>query len=294
MNEQEAIKFLESSSPHQRLRGARFFSNTANPDIIPQLRGFLHEERVAHVKTAIELAIKRNSKNKISPEPNTWYVKDDVDEDISQAAITKHEADKWTGILLHELEPKVGLIRVSAQKEIPNFDESKTKLYLDSLDMILDGFSNLRRAVATPKAEDFDLADLINTIISQEINSDVAITTEGKEPFVIKGDKNLLHMAISNGIRNATEAVQGNIKDKKVVVSWGQSDVEFSIAILDNGPGIGDDHLSLFKIGNSSKKNHGGFGLAIIKQALENLDGNAVLLNSRYEGARLELKWSKL
>ena len=81
-------------------------------------------------------------------------------------------------------------------------------------------------------------------------------------------------------------------RGKKILLfSWAKTDVEYSISILDKGPGIQDGKTSLFKVGNTSKKNHGGFGLAIIKHALENLDGRASLSNAKDRGAKLELRW---
>lgn len=284
-----ALQLLESSSPHQRLRGARYFSRTNLPGLIPKFKTYLQKERVSHVRAALELAIKRNS-NSETLEPHVGLEEDQGEYD-AQPVVSKQDADKWAGILLHEIEPKVGLIRVSAQKEISNFSNSETKIYLESLDRILAGFSDLRRSIATPKADEFDLAGLVQEISQQERTEGSNISLSGQKPFLIKSDKNLLHMAISNGIRNAIEAIQDNKGEKNIVVSWAKTDVDYSLTILDNGLGIQDGKTSLFEVGNTSKKNHGGFGLAIIKHALENLDGRASLSTAKDGGAKLELRW---
>ena len=289
MESSDAIKLLESSSPHQRLRGARHFSRTSLPDLLPKLKSFLQKERVSHVRAALELAIKRNSRSN-TPELPKSTDENQIDEDEGIVA-TKQEADKWAGIILHEIEPKVGLIRVSAQQEISDFENSETKRYLESLDMVLSGFSDLRRSIATPKADELDLAELIKEISQQECKEGTDVSLSGQKPFIIKSDINLLHMAISNGIRNAVEAVQENTDEKRVIVSWSKTDVEYSVSILDNGPGICDGKSSFFEVGNSSKKKHGGFGLAIVKHALENLDGRASLATAKDGGAKLELRW---
>ncbi|MEX2493732.1 MAG: ATP-binding protein [Nitrospirales bacterium] len=284
-----ALQLLESSSPHQRLRGARHFSRTNLPDLIPKFKTYLQKERVSHVRAALELAIKRNSSSG-TLEPQVGLEEEQGEYD-GQPVVSKQNADKWAGILLHEIEPKVGLIRVSAQKEISNFSNSETKNYLESLDRILAGFSDLRRSIATPKADEFDLAELVQEVSQQERTEDSNISLSGQKPFLIKSDKNLLHMAISNGIRNAIEAIQENTGEKNIVVSWAKTDVDYSLTILDNGLGIQDGKTSLFEVGNTSKKNHGGFGLAIIKHALENLDGRASLSTAKDGGAKLELRW---
>ena len=289
METSDAIRLLESASPHQRLRGARHFSRTNLPDLLPKLKSCLQKERVAHVRAALELAVKRNSNQR--PLDVQQSLNETETEQDDQPFVSKQEADRRVEILLHEIEPKVGLIRVSAQKEISDFDNSETKKYLESLDMILSGFSDLRRSIATPKADEFDLDDFINNISQQECKADIDISLNGPKPFLLKSDKNLLHLAISNGIRNAVEAVQENTSEKNVIVSWSKTDVEYSITILDNGAGIHDGKNSFFEIGNSSKKDHGGFGLAIVKHVLENLDGRASLESAKDGGARLVLRW---
>ena len=61
MDKIKAIQLLESSSPHQRLQGARFFARNYLPDILPELKEHFRKERVAHVRAALNLAVKRNS-----------------------------------------------------------------------------------------------------------------------------------------------------------------------------------------------------------------------------------------
>ena len=293
MDHSAAIELLESSSPHQRLQGARFFTKNHLPDYLPELKSYHRKERVLHVKAALDLAIKRNTREENRRKKNE---NNDVEQvyDVTFGQENHEAVDKWVGILLHEIEPKVGLIKIAAQKEISNFEDSETNKYLDGLVRVLKGFSNLRLSTAPPKHQEFDLADLIGDILSQEPFNGVVVSVHGPKPFIIKSDMNLLQMAISNGIRNALEAVKSNKDKKEIVVTWGGSDVEDFVSILDNGPGFPKEATDfLFKIGNTSKEGHEGFGLAIISQALENLGGRTTLAQSKGGGARLKLRWEK-
>jgi len=293
MDKIKAIQLLESSSPHQRLQGARFFARNYLPDILPELKEHFRKERVAHVRAALNLAVKRNSQ-KISKQKEETDDVVDSDDDLFLDKDNHDAVDKWVGILLHEIEPKVGLIKVSAKKEISNFENSETNRHLDGLSKVLRGFANLRLSILPPRNEEFDLADLITDILRQETTEDVDISIHGQTPFLIKSDENLLQLAVSNGIRNALEAVKNNKDKKKIVVTWGVSDVEYYVSIIDNGPGFPEESTDfLFQIGNTSKSGHEGFGLAIIRQALENLGGSANLDQSKKAGAKLHMKWGK-
>lgn len=289
MSVEDAIKKLESSSPHDRLLGARHFSKIkASQGDIVKLRRFLKKERVTYVRNALELAIKRST------------LKDELGELLAPAPDEeegtkrpKDEVSKWVGILLHEVEPKVGLIQVSAEKEISNYDDSDTKKNLKALEKIIEGFSDLRKTILTPNSKEIDLAVQIKNIANQEVPEGVDILYSGKKPFLIKSDPNLLEMAISNGIRNAVEAVLETEGKRIIVVSWDQTDVDYSVIIMDNGRGFELESSTLFKIGKSTKERHGGFGLTIIRKAMENLDGSVKLTSSKLGGAKLELKWCK-
>jgi hypothetical protein len=51
--------------------------------------------------------------------------------------------------LLHEIEPLLGTLRLAAEREVPNFVESKTRRNIDRLDELLAALSRLRRAERT-------------------------------------------------------------------------------------------------------------------------------------------------
>ncbi|MNJ64468.1 hypothetical protein D3C77_604170 [compost metagenome] len=76
-----------------------------------------------------------------------------------------------------------------------------------------------------------------------------------------------------------------------MTICWGTNNVDNWVTIIDSGLGLFGSPEAAFKIGNTNKENHSGFGMAIIQQAIENLGGSVSLSNVSSGGAKLDLKW---
>lgn len=297
-DESEAISLLGSTAPHDRLKGARYFGKHKSSNVLPTLQKCLQEERVGFVKTALLIAIKHQSAVNIenSVKDHFFDEEQNFSEEMKRQLFAR-AVDQVAGMLLHELEPKIGLLKVAAFREVENFESSSVKKHLESLDRSFTGITNLREAAATPRAKEFDLAQVVADIVVEESGgSEGSFYYHGSRPFLIIGDPNLLTLAISNGVRNAIEAVsQYDSDDKKnIVIDWGQTDVDYWLTVLDNGPGISGSSEAAFEIGKTNKPGHGGFGLAIVKEAMENLGGGATIEPAQNGGALLQLRWGRL
>lgn len=64
------------------------------------------------------------------------------------------------------------------------------------------------------------------------------------------------------------------------------------MSIIDEGAGLVESPEAAFVLGNTNKEDHTGFGLAIIRQAMESMNGIAELSPATTGGARLLLRWS--
>jgi signal transduction histidine kinase len=228
-------------------------------------------------------------------QPAAATVEPEVSKNLRKEIQTK--AVEWvSGTLLHEIEPIIGQLRTAAARELPTFEESRVKAHLGQLERVCFGISCLRQATATPRIEEFDLALLIKEVIAQEVtDKPVYISVQGQQPFV-SSDPRLLTLAICNGLRNAIEAVEGVHKLKgghSVVITWGTTDVDYWVVILDEGPGGVGVGEGAFNIGTTNKIGHIGFRLAIARQAINTLEGNVTLSPAQGGGARLELRWDK-
>ena len=113
--------------------------------------------------------------------------------------------------------------------------------------------------------------------------------------MLITSDPRLLQLAICNGVRNAIEAVieSGSNDPHAVVVTWGETDVDYWITIIDRGPGVVGPIGPAFDIGKTTKQGHSGFGLAIARQAMETLSGHVTLQPAVSGGTHYVLRWAR-
>lgn len=294
MTRDEALHRLSSHSAHDRLKAARFLVRNSDPADLQILRDALKTETVSYVRSGLELAIKRAS-NLVSSATEETIREFEIPAEIREQI--RNEATKQvTGQILHEIASPVGLIASTAAREIHNYEDSKTKKHVQNLKRVFEAIEQLKGATTAPRPEEFDLAELLTEIVSETVGSEpVEISLHGVKPTLITSDRMLLRLAISNGIRNAVEAVTGSpgTEPYPIVVTWGETDVDYWIAVLDHGPGIVGPAESAFGIGKTTKQGHSGFGLAIARQASETLGGECTLQPAKEGGARFEIRWER-
>jgi signal transduction histidine kinase len=247
-------------------------------------------ETDAYVRAALEGIISRLSN---TADPKSESLSDDqLPDDVLRAARTQ-AVESVTALLLHEVASPFGLVANAAAREVPQYATSNIKRHIDRVQRIFEGIEQLRSATAKPKRQEFDLAEFILRIIGEECSGKpIQPTTHGPRPLVVTTDPQLLRFAISNGLRNAIEATAQVKSDQPVVITWGKTDVDNWVAVIDQGPGLPNSVDPAFEPGKSTKgKGHSGFGLAIAKQAMETLGGVVTLSPARAGGARYELRW---
>ena len=294
MTREEALRGLSSSSAHDRLKAARFLARNGIPADLQTLRHALRSESVAYVRSGLQLAIKRTS-NVTDPTTSEIVEEYEIPSDV-RAQIKNEVTEELAGQILHEIASPVGLIASAAAREIPDFENSKTKRHVEVLKRVFEAIEQLKSAVAVPKPEEFDLAELLAEIVLEEVRDrQVEVSLHGVKPMVITSDRALIRLAVSNGIRNAVEAVLGTAGDQPhpIIVTWGETDVDYWVAVLDRGPGVVGPAESAFGIGKTTKKGHSGFGLTIARQAIETLGGCCSLQPAAEGGARFEVRWER-
>lgn len=285
---------LSSSSAHVRLKAARVLARNSNSGDLQQLRAALRDETVSYVRTALELAIKRGS-SFAAPAVEDTSEEFEIPEDV-RTQIRNEVTKEVTGQILHEIASPVGLIASAAAREIPVYEHSKTRRHVENLKRLFEAIEQLKSAAAVPRPEEFDLSELLAEIVSETIGTDaVEVSLYGAKPMLITSDRALLCLSVSNGIRNAVEAVKDIPCEKPhpIVITWGETDVDYWVAILDRGPGVTGLTKSAFGIGKTTKKGHSGFGLAIARQAIETLGGACTLQPATEGGARFEVRWER-
>jgi len=291
---EQALAQLSSSSTHARLQAARFLARNAEPPDLPALRIARAAESSFYVRGSLERAIDRLTN--VAPAAASETSDESETAEASKRQIYARATEWIAGLLLHEIASPIGLLAYEASHEVPNYPDSRTKAHIATLQMVFAAIEQLRKASATPKPEQFDLADLVSEIVTTEF-ADVAdrIAMHGPRPLLLISDAALLRFAICNGLRNAIEAV-ATVQESgiaPVVVTWGETDVDYWVSVLDHGPGIIAPVESVLGIGKTNKAGHSGFGLPIATAAIEALGGALGLQSAMGGGAKYELRWEK-
>jgi nitrogen fixation/metabolism regulation signal transduction histidine kinase len=206
--------------------------------------------------------------------------------------------NETTKLIVHEIAPILGALRLYAREEVPNFDGSRTRIQVERLHQLLRALDGLSHAAVAPTIQEFDLAGLVTEVaVAEAEGQHVKVDLTGAAPLVVFGDPSLVRIALGNGIRNAVEAVQGTEAKtgaSPVVVTWGDTDRDVWVAVLDLGTGPPIAVERAFEIGITTKQDHLGMGLATARQAIRSMSGTvSLLLRSETGGARFEIRWPK-
>lgn len=291
---EKLLRQLQSDSPKERLEAARYFAVQAEPEHESVLREAAARERVLWIKSALRRALAR-----ISPDPELGLAdrsinRDDLPEGFA-AQVYAEALEATTSQLMHEIEPLLGSLRLAAETEIADFEQSSTRRSLDRLDEFVEALARLRRAASAPKIEEFSLDEVIQRCIQElPLPAGVQVQRAGPQPCVVEGDSGLVLLAFTNGLRNAAEATcsAGDPSQLPIAVAWGTTDVDTWVSIVDVGVGFKGNLQRAFDIGTTTKAGHLGMGLAIAQQAIASMGGRVILVPNE-RGVRFEMRWPK-
>lgn len=288
----EYLKRLDSAASHDRLTAARALSAVATPAYRSKIQAAYARETVSFVRRSLAQTLARLDASPNPEEEEEVGSEIPVKADAAKGAYWK-AVDWITGTLLHEIYPRLGSIEYEANK-INSSPDSRLQQAIDSLKSLLDGIEDLRAVTVSTTLKEFNLARKLKSCASTlGVELPYQLIFDGRDDLIAVGDPNLLGIAFCNGLRNAIEA-SGSIREVPVIViGWGETDVDFWVTIVDQGPGIGRNSQSAFEIGSTTKRGHKGFGLAIARQAMLTIDGSITLKSNGGDGAVFELRWFK-
>lgn len=298
MDRDTALELLSAPNYYVRLRAARILTQTALSEDLEKLKTARLFETVTWVQQALDDAIERaggavkSFPVKISApaqEEEEQLLIDDVN-----ARAVRTTARK----LVHDVKRFIGYVNLEASQEITDYQTSRTKQEVDRLRLLMQAIEKLSESAAVPNIQQFDISKLIKDTATAECsNTEVVLELSGTCPELVYGDDSLIQLILTSAICNAVEAVtdvKAVIKDPTVVVSWGQTDREYWISIIDNGSGPPPKGEGLFDIGTTTKRiGHFGLGLAQAKTAALSLRGEIGLDVAALGGAKFSFSWPK-
>jgi signal transduction histidine kinase len=194
-----------------------------------------------------------------------------------------------TTSLVHELRRPLGLARLAAG----HGDVATTSTYLDRMERLLDAMEHLVTLAAGGASTEFDL-DALAEDIAAEHHERFGIPVEllDRSTVIVSGNRGAVELILRNGVANACESTQqlGLESPRAVAVSFGRTDRDAWIAVLDHGVGI-EGGFDPFTFATTRKPGHDGVGLALARQAAKALRGTLTLTQREDGGATLRLTW---
>lgn len=291
MTRDEALQALRLGSASERLEAARVLAETAVPADLRRLTSARLREVDHYVTVALDAAIRRASlQTTATPTPEDTP----IDESLLRSEEYSRGFKEALLMVVHELGTSIGRVRSAARSELDAFDGSRTEARLEHLDDLFAALERIGLATEAAQYEEFDLAGHVMDIAASVAEqTEMPVETTGLEPLLVVSDPNLVEFAVSNGIRNACEAVRSMPVERRapVIVSWGKSDKEFWVSVIDRGPGPPDDLQDPFAFAESRKKDHIGAGLSLARRAIRTLGGSATLREREGGGAHFEVRW---
>lgn len=219
------------------------------------------------------------------------------DEQIEGAdpEVARQAINTSTNRVLHEVAAVVGRVRVAAGEDFEGFPGTETERQLKFLSDVCRGLRTLATATDNPQIEEFDLcAELRQLAADVSAELVVEIRVEGPGPvFMIRADKTLLRLAVSNLLLNAAEATESlREKDERaVLLTWGTSADSNHVSIIDRGPGPAPFLTIRRRVGVSTKVGHPGYGLATASEAMRTLGGEVLIRRNDRGGATAVISW---
>ena len=174
MKNSEIKKNILSKSPDIRYKTAKYLAANPSHDFKKSLQTAFDKENVGYIKNTFKIAISRIDKtapqNSQSTEiENTIY---------NELNIHQKGMDDMAGIFLHEIEPIIGRIALTAYEEIKNFENSETFTHIEKLKLSLKAINEFRQANKSKTSTEINLEKLISTIINSEHQEKLKIPCE--------------------------------------------------------------------------------------------------------------------
>lgn len=272
----------------ERLRAARELRVDPRSDLLKCLQQARARERVHWIRIALDEAIAACEGVDVEPPSfSSEVVEDEVD---AEQAYADGRRDGLRHAL-HEIAPIVGLARAAAEDR----DEPELDRQLERLRAACSGLRGFITASSAREFREFDLSRIpLGLAAAPPIDCRKGVVAaRGVSPLLVRGDSDLLELALRPVVVNAIEAVHElseNPPPNAVTLSWGLEGPFCWVVVIDQGPGLNSD-LGVFSPGASTKPGHLGFGLTTALTAMTSLGGRAEIDGNEHGGTTVLLEW---
>lgn len=221
-------------------------------------------------------------------------------DDITEL-VSAQRTSAWADVarrIAHEIKNPLTPIQLSAERikrkfgktiaaeDLPVFDQCTDTIVrqVDDIRRMVDEFSKFAR-MPKPVIEGEDVADTVRQVVflMRVGHPDVDIETEiRQDPMRAKFDRRLISQALTNIIKNATEAIEAvppeDLGRGRIDVIAACEDDDIIIDVIDNGIGLPkESRARLLEPYVTTRDKGTGLGLAIVGRVLEDHGGRIEL-----------------
>lgn len=224
---------------------------------------------------------------------------DELEESAVKLARSERE-QAWREMakqVAHEIKNPLTPMRLSVQSFERRFDQNdpkvkeKVKEYSDTLIQQIDVMSSIASAFSDfakmpiQRKEKIEIIGVIKMALDI-FNEDYIFYTPTEKELFANLDKTQLIRIVTNLIKNATQAIEGE-ENPRIDVEVSSDKDKIFIEVLDNGRGIKQEveHL-IFEPKFTTKTSGMGLGLPIIKSIIEAYDGSINFTSNEGKGTK--------
>jgi len=202
-----------------------------------------------------------------------------IDTVVTQIEISFKKLKNFNSNVSHELKTPLAIMKSEIEVELMAKEKNCDKIFhslLQEINYLNDITEKLlfltKNDLNNLNLKEIDLEDIILELFEKYSNKiQILLDIDENDTYIIKGDKTLLKMAISNLIENSIK-----YKANKIDITLKKTKNKILLTIKDNGMGIPKDKLpyifdEFYRVDESHNKKIKGFGLglSIVKNILK-------------------------
>jgi two-component system nitrogen regulation sensor histidine kinase NtrY len=265
------------------------------------------QKRVAGLEITSDVKIEYSGKDEIGTIVSAYNLKlDELKTAAKKLAKTERES-AWREMaqqVAHEIKNPLTPMKLSIQQLLRVYDPTdeqateKVKRVLNSIIEQIDGMTRIANEFSRfakmpePIKKNVDLISLIrNTVSFFEAEEKINFTIASIEKeLIINIDKEQWVQVFNNLIQNAIHALEGR-KNGQICISIRKENGSVLIEVKDNGCGISEEEQEkLFVPYFTTKSSGSGIGLSMVKQIVENHDGEISFVSELNQGTTFQIK----